>query len=336
MTDEQFDAALDKAMALLDEDRLKDARRAADQLSASSLRRAESLLLSATVAVAEEDWGRAETEASKSLELDPTLFAAYRLCIELASSSGDVKKARALIDRALDEVEEEEDFVDALLLKAELELETEGPEKAGEVLAELPPTNLEDPDLAVRAGNLLLELERAVDSERYFKMAIESDPECADAYYGLAFCAELGGREADRTKHFLKVRQLDLAAPRSQYEITLDRLSQIADEEMAALPEQAQKLIGNVPILIEDYPSEALVKDGVDPRVLGLFVGPALTEQSMGGPPALNTIHLFHRNLEMEADSDDAVAEEVRITLLHELGHFFGLEEDELEEMGLN
>jgi predicted Zn-dependent protease with MMP-like domain len=336
MTDEQFDAALDKAMSLLDEDRLKDARKAADQLSASPMRKAETLLLSATVALAEEDFDRAEREASQAIELDPTLFAAYRLCIELASSSGDAKKARTLLDRALDEVEEEEDFIDALLLKAELELEAEGPEKAGEVLAELPPAEIEDPDLAVRAGNLLLELERATDAERYFKMAVASDPESADAYYGLAFCAELGGREDDRVKHFLKVRKLDLAAPRSQYEITLDRLSQIADEEMGALPDRARQLIGNVPILIEDYPSEALVKDGVDPRVLGLFVGPSLTEQTMGGPPALNTIHLFHRNLEMEADSDDAVAEEVRITLLHELGHFFGLEEDDLAEMGLD
>lgn len=323
-------------MALLDEDRIKDARRAADDLAKQSLRKAESLLLSATVAVGEEDYERAEREASKAIELDPTLFAAYRLAIELASSAGDAARARKLLDRALDEVEEEEDFLDALLLKAELELEAEGTDAAAAVIAELPPADVEDPDLAVRAGNLLLEIDRAGDAERYFKMAVHSDPESADAYYGLAFCAELQGREAERVAHFLKVRQLDLAAPRSPYQISIDKLSEIADEELEALPDAARQLIGNVPVLIEDYPSEALVKDGVDPRVLGLFVGPALPEQTMGAPPALNSIHLFHRNLEMEADSDDAVAEEVRVTLLHEVGHFFGLDEDELDEMGLS
>lgn len=335
MNDEQFDQELDRVMALLDDNRVGDARKAANKLMQVPDRKAESTLLSATVAIAEEDYDRAKQEAEKAILLDPSLFAAYRLAIELASSEGDTKTARKLLDRALDEVEEEEDFVDAVLLKAELELEAEGPEAAAAVFSELPPAPIEDPDLAVRAGNLLLELERPSDAERYFKMAVESDPKSADAYYGLAFCAELEGREADRIKHFLMVRKLDLAAERSAFEISIDKLSEIADEEMKALPDAAQKLIGNVPILIEDYPSEALVQDGVDPRVLGLFVGPALTEQGLGGPPALNTIHLFHRNLEMEADSEDAIADEVRVTLLHEVGHFFGLDEDELEEMGL-
>ena len=55
----------------------------------------------------------------------------------------------------------------------------------------------------------------------------------------------------------------------------------------------------------------------------------------LGGQPGLTQIVLFRRNLERAVADPDELREEVRVTLLHETGHFFGLSDAELEEMGL-
>jgi predicted Zn-dependent protease with MMP-like domain len=76
------------------------------------------------------------------------------------------------------------------------------------------------------------------------------------------------------------------------------------------------------------------VQDGLDPRLLGLFSGPSMTEG--GDAPSLQQITLYARNLERAAATIEDLEEEVRITLLHETGHFFGLDEDGLAELGLD
>ena len=76
---------------------------------------------------------------------------------------------------------------------------------------------------------------------------------------------------------------------------------------------------------------------GLDPRVLGLFSGTAHGEggTALGGQPGLTQIVLFRRNLERAARDEDELREEIRTTLLHETGHFFGLDDAALEEIGL-
>jgi predicted Zn-dependent protease with MMP-like domain len=56
----------------------------------------------------------------------------------------------------------------------------------------------------------------------------------------------------------------------------------------------------------------------------------------MGGQPQLTQILLFRKNLERAAHSAEELAEEIRITLLHETGHFFGMSEEDLAEVGLD
>ncbi len=111
----------------------------------------------------------------------------------------------------------------------------------------------------------------------------------------------------------------------------------MVEQAIAKLPPRCKSLLENVPIVVEDYPSEPLVRDGVDPRVLGLFVGQPFPAQStLGPPPSLTQILLFQRNIEREAATPEAAEEEILITLLHEIGHFFGMDEEDLEELGLD
>jgi predicted Zn-dependent protease with MMP-like domain len=79
------------------------------------------------------------------------------------------------------------------------------------------------------------------------------------------------------------------------------------------------------------------VLEGLDPRTLGLFHGIAMPRQSaLGGGPENGLIHLFQRNLERDAFDEDDLAEQIRITVLHETAHYFGASEDDLKRFGLN
>jgi predicted Zn-dependent protease with MMP-like domain len=98
----------------------------------------------------------------------------------------------------------------------------------------------------------------------------------------------------------------------------------------APLREQAQKL----PVTFEPRPNRELVADGIEPDTLGLFVGPEFAhEEAVPMPPQ---IILFLENIwDMVEADEDFFREEVHTTLLHELGHYLGLDEDDLTERGL-
>jgi len=94
---------------------------------------------------------------------------------------------------------------------------------------------------------------------------------------------------------------------------------------------------GDLPVVLMSRPSRAMVReDGLDPDLLGLFVGPTLAEGGEGPDPLPPEILLFLDNLWDYAEGDvDVFREEVRVTYYHELGHYLGLEEGDLEERGL-
>ena len=104
---------------------------------------------------------------------------------------------------------------------------------------------------------------------------------------------------------------------------------------LEALPDELRAAAAQVPVVYQKRPDARLVKDGLDPDLLGLFVGEARAEGESGGAvPA--QILLFLENLwEFSEEDWEAYADEVEITFLHELGHYLGLEEGDLEERGL-
>ena len=115
----------------------------------------------------------------------------------------------------------------------------------------------------------------------------------------------------------------------------------MAKREVAALrrelpPEMAERA-AEVPVVMRERPSKAMVReDGLDPDLLGLFVGPNRAEGVESGDPLPPEILLFLENLWDYAEGDEEVfREEVRVTYFHELGHYLGLEEGDLEDRGL-
>ena len=106
------------------------------------------------------------------------------------------------------------------------------------------------------------------------------------------------------------------------------------------LPESAQAALdeGNIDIVVEDWPGPeaegAFDHHDEGGTLLGLFVGVPLIDR-YGGEPALpDCIYIYRRPIMEVCDSYESVVEEIRVTLLHEIGHYLGLGEEDLERLG--
>ncbi len=108
----------------------------------------------------------------------------------------------------------------------------------------------------------------------------------------------------------------------------------LAASALDALPGRFREVVENVSVVVEDWPSEEdLVALGLDPReetIFGIYQGVALGERGLDYCGLPDRIVLYRRPI-LEACSDrEEVAEEIRLTVLHELGHYFGIDEEEL------
>jgi len=103
---------------------------------------------------------------------------------------------------------------------------------------------------------------------------------------------------------------------------------------LAALPAPLRERAQKLPVTFERRPNRALQTDGIEPDTLGLFAGPEFAEEE--AVPMPPQIILFLENLWDFAEEDEEIfRDEVHTTYLHELGHYLGLDEDELTERGL-
>ncbi len=108
------------------------------------------------------------------------------------------------------------------------------------------------------------------------------------------------------------------------------RFEKLVEQALARLPEVFRRKLENVAIIVEDSPPPEPERDGL---LLGLFHGVPLTEKSVFQPTPPDRIFLYQQNVEAACSTDEEIRREIRATLLHELGHYFGLSEDELRDV---
>lgn len=334
---DELSAHLDRGWDLLQKGDLSTATVAARHVLELDEESPEAHTLLGAIAAAGGEHETAIEHYDRAMELDPEfvdplLYSAESHLWPL----GEFDEAIRLCDAALDLAEEEDEFLDALLLKAEAELAKGDGAAARKTLAELPPTSLPDPHFHVRAGRALLDAGDLDAAEKHLQAALKEAPDLVDAQHGLGLIHEERGDARKMVKAFLKVREADLKEPAPPWGVTRERFEELAEAALEELPERIRKLLENVPILAADYPSIELVAEGSDPRMMGFFSGVPYPEKaSLGELPHLDCVFLYQSNIERFCRSAAEVEEEIRKTLLHETGHFFGLSEEELEAMGL-
>jgi predicted Zn-dependent protease with MMP-like domain len=110
--------------------------------------------------------------------------------------------------------------------------------------------------------------------------------------------------------------------------MSAERFEELVSDALDLIPPRLAAAIDNVVVLVEDRHPE-------EPDLLGLYEGVALTERDSFYAGALpDTVTIYRGALLDICESDDEVVEEVAITVIHEIAHHFGIDDDRLHELG--
>jgi predicted Zn-dependent protease with MMP-like domain len=122
------------------------------------------------------------------------------------------------------------------------------------------------------------------------------------------------------------------------YHVSKQRFAKLVEEALREVPEPFAAHLEEVTVEIKDRPSEKQLKDqglGEDELLLGLYVGHPMTERSVEMSGALpDVVYIFQEDVELVSKNEKDLIEQVRITVLHEIGHHFGMGEEDLDELG--
>jgi predicted Zn-dependent protease with MMP-like domain len=120
--------------------------------------------------------------------------------------------------------------------------------------------------------------------------------------------------------------------------VTSERFAELVEQSLQELPPQFAEFLEEVPVEIRNRPTRKQLRSvGLDPDhlLLGLYHGRPRTQRSVMDSGQLpDVIYIFQEDIELASDSEQDLVEQVRTTVLHEIGHHFGMDEEDLDELG--
>lgn len=230
-------------------------------------------------------------------------------------------------------------LLDTLYLLADTLVEAEAADEALALYAEIARLAPNDPDLPLHRGIALLHLARFDEAEADLERAQPEGEDEATALWHRAVLAEFRGDEAAADRLFAEAHRRAPGPCPLPVRLTPDEVQGLLSAVIEDLPEQIRAAVANVVIQVEPLPSPDLLTETeppLSPFLLGLHVGTPRDEQSVfDSPRDVDRILIFQRNIERIAADAEGLHEQLRITLLHEIGHQLGWDEDDLAERGL-
>ena len=200
-------------------------------------------------------------------------------------------------------------------------------------------------------GHVLFEMGRYEEARRVLEQAAAAEPDVPHVIYSLGLIMERlaegeGGSAVGDDDEcagqaaglaFERANALDPAQFPLPVRISDEAFNEAVEEALANLPRSIREYIQNVPILVEDFPSLDLVRyERVSPQILGLFIGVPRTQAiATEQVPDIDRVMLFKANLEKICRDREELIEQIQITVRHEIGHYLGLDENDLERLGL-
>jgi predicted Zn-dependent protease with MMP-like domain len=189
-------------------------------------------------------------------------------------------------------------------------------------------------------ASTLLELARFQEAEALFRQLLVKEEDKGPIQYGLAQTLEHLGQYAEAEENYAAAYKSDHEDYPLPTRMRRNAFEKVVREAMGSLPKELRVHLNEVPVVVQDLPERGVLLDiegePVSPTVLGLFIGRSLRDRSVFDPPDVPpTIFIYQRNLERLCYSREELIHEISVTLYHELGHYLGLEEDELEARGL-
>ena len=122
------------------------------------------------------------------------------------------------------------------------------------------------------------------------------------------------------------------------YQVSKARFGELVELALADVPEPFAQMLEEVPIEVRDRPNRSQMRVAEERGgnlLLGLYHGRPRTRRSVEDSGAMpDVIYLFQEHIEEVCRSEEELVEQVRKTVLHEIGHHFGMDEDDLDELG--
>jgi len=243
------------------------------------------------------------------------------------------------VAKALHALNEEGDEPEIRFLLGVALLDAGEPEAA---IPELEQTTDEIPDWAEAHAALGWARFRACDFEAAAEtadLALRLGPKLADAHELRGLIAERAGDDLRTRRELALARRLDPERYPKPVEMSEAEFLDVAQAAVAELDEEIREVLDGTSLFVQPFPADELLADSdppLDPQILGLFVGRSLLDRSVSESGTMpNAMYLFQRNLERSATTRQELEDEIRITVLHEIGHHLGWDEDDLEARGL-
>ena len=190
-------------------------------------------------------------------------------------------------------------------------------------------------------GVALFNLCRFEDALAAFGAVLAKAEDNPYAHHHAGLIYEQLGRESESERHFLRAREL---APTELWPPVLLPLDEFRAELTRAvneLPEELRGRLAGVSVEVVDIPARAdllAVNPPFSPTILGLFRGlpNGVTDRAGAEPTLERAIVLYRKNLARAVKTQDELKDQIRRTLLHEIGHLSGLDENDLRRRGLD
>jgi predicted Zn-dependent protease with MMP-like domain/Flp pilus assembly protein TadD len=198
-----------------------------------------------------------------------------------------------------------------------------------------------DSEVLLERGIALFEGLRLKEAREELEALLEEDPKDVWGHHYLGLVCERLGDDERAKKAFSRARRLAPEDFPKELRTKPAAFEKMVEAALERLPEKIRAYLSNVSITVEEIPEESdLVANDppLSPQSLGLFRGSALGEKGVMDPWSHfpSSIVLYQKNLERFAKGRDELVEEIEVTLLHEVGHFLGLDEEDLYERGLD
>ena len=225
--------------------------------------------------------------------------------------------------------------LDLLLEEVQEHLDADDLEQVEELLREADTIDVDHPQVRTFRAMLALDIEDLDAALEHALVALRRD-DVADAHYVAARVHDARGDAAARAMHDKEVLRLDAADDLRYGKVAredVDAIEAMTEAVLASLPPSVAGAVEGVPIVLEARPHPGIVEDGFDPRAVGLFEGNVAFGDAISDRPV--RIVVFYANLMATCRDDAELEEQLRITLLHEIGHALGLDEDEVDALGL-
>lgn len=195
----------------------------------------------------------------------------------------------------------------------------------------------DDPLAHVARAQCLFDLHRFDEAEKAVALALDRDSKCADAWWLRGRMHTTNGDDVAADKAFTRAVSLDGERFQPPYRLGENDFASILEDAMGELPDVITNALKNVDVIVEDLPDLKVLKKSdppLSPAAVGLFDPEPLATH--GGPGQPVRIFLYRKNLEVTCADRDEMIDEIGVTLLHEIGHHLGLDEEDLDARGLN